>query len=239
MGEQELNTFLNGASANEREMEVKITDVVVDNTLYPRMGLDRKNVESIRESLRIGVHPPPILIDSRSRKLVDGLHRLTAYLEEKGKDFSIRVKARRYESDVAIFVDAMSANSHHGLKLSKEDQKRCADVCQKMGIESSIAASALRLATDTFKDLPMTRSSSAKDWTSGNKKSYNISQLKKELGDDLDNKARTLMHIPPHKMVPELIDVIKASNVKEVSPTCAQGIIWGFRMMARILEARQ
>ncbi|MBE3588138.1 MAG: ParB N-terminal domain-containing protein [Thermoanaerobacteraceae bacterium] len=57
---------------------MKINEIIVDETIYPRTEIDPETVARYREALEVGVTLPPIVVMPDGR-LLDGRHRLEAY----------------------------------------------------------------------------------------------------------------------------------------------------------------
>lgn len=54
-------------------------ELILDYGLYPRHSIDSQHVSYMVESIRAGVALPPVVIDKKSKRVVDGFHRVTAF----------------------------------------------------------------------------------------------------------------------------------------------------------------
>jgi hypothetical protein len=143
-------------SKRKRET-VQAASVVLDFDLYPRHKVDSTHVTHIREAMRAGEALPPVVVDRKSRRVVDGFHRVTGALREGGEEATIAVEWRTYESDAEMFRDAMYLNSGHGSNLSRYDRVRCLQIAEEFGIALADVAQALRTNPDDVMELRTTR----------------------------------------------------------------------------------
>lgn len=58
----------------------KITEIIIDETIYTRTNFDPDTVERYREAMAAGTKFPPLVIKPDNR-LLDGRHRLEAYMQ--------------------------------------------------------------------------------------------------------------------------------------------------------------
>lgn len=103
---------------------MKAADIVLDFDLYPRGQVDNQHVGEIREAMRAGIEMPPVIIDKKSKRAVDGFHRIRAELAENGEGATIQVVAKKYTNDKAMFLDAMRFNVGRGHDLTPYDKAR-------------------------------------------------------------------------------------------------------------------
>jgi hypothetical protein len=99
---------------------MKISELIIDFSLYPREKLNQDNVDRILLALESGLMPsnfPKIIIDKKSRKIVDGFHRKTAFEQFFGPDCEIETIEKNYSSDKDFYLDAVRYNSIHGKNL--------------------------------------------------------------------------------------------------------------------------
>lgn len=125
--------------------KVKAIELVFDWNLWPRHKaevLDATNIIQIREALRAGITPPPVIADSKSLRLIDGFHRTRAYLDVFGEEAEIDVELREYKDDAAMLLEAGALNNH-GLKLSPQDRAYFIHKCRKMKVPPAAIATAL------------------------------------------------------------------------------------------------
>jgi len=58
---------------------VPLTDVVIDETIYPRLEWSQSTVDTYAEALAAGEKFPSIILETRTNRLLDGMHRLRAH----------------------------------------------------------------------------------------------------------------------------------------------------------------
>jgi transcriptional regulator with XRE-family HTH domain len=122
-------------------MEVNISDLTLDQFIYPRGGKSEKTVEAYVEALTIGAQFPPIKIQRvfnyadgnetiEATLILDGIHRWFAFEESGIKKIAAvewKDKPVDYEkSKVALLLEAAECNISHGDRLSPSDKKRIA-----------------------------------------------------------------------------------------------------------------
>ena len=120
-------------------MEVKISDLTYESSIYPRGGKNEKTVEAYAAALTIGAHFPPIKIqtvfnypdgDETTEAIIilDGIHRWSAFKESGFKKIAAvqwRDKPLDYEKNkVALLLESAQCNISHGDRLSPSDKKR-------------------------------------------------------------------------------------------------------------------
>ena len=137
--------------ANNGEYEGKETEtskrlisgLVLSRDLSPRTRIGSNHVRQLAEALKSGATLPPIVIERRTSRVVDGFHRVEAYRRVYGSEALIEVIARAYKSDGELFVHAIELNSHHGQRLASYDQLRCVTIAKELSIDYMRLAGAL------------------------------------------------------------------------------------------------
>ena len=132
---------------------MKIADLVLDYTIYPRMNVDKKNVTDLREARLNGAKIPAILIDKKSKRVVDGFHRVLS----RDPEDEIEVIERSYGNDREIVIDAIRYNSGHGAKFDSYDKTRCILLAQKLKISENDLSAALHISIDKLASLRTSR----------------------------------------------------------------------------------
>jgi len=108
-------------------VEINLSDIVFDETIYPRSEHNPAKVQEYATNLdTIEERENYISIDGTNR-LLDGRHRHLAYIKvSDGKDR--KIKAYQYKSEFGVTVDsrlmAIRLNSSHGQQLTQEDKRR-------------------------------------------------------------------------------------------------------------------
>jgi hypothetical protein len=105
---------------------ILLADVVEDLTVYPRHDINSSNVTQLADALRAGAQLPPPILEKDSLRIVDGVHRIRAYLKVLGDEGKVRVELREYADDTELFEDAARLNRQHGQKLQSRDVTKVA-----------------------------------------------------------------------------------------------------------------
>lgn len=137
--------------------QMKACELVLDYDLYPRNSIDAHNVSNLKEALLAGAEIPAVIIDKKSKRVVDGFHRVKAHLQAYGEDASLDVIEKTYRSDSELFLDAMRYNSSHGAKLDSHDRTRCVLIAERLTISKDDIAGALHMTVDRLATLRVDR----------------------------------------------------------------------------------
>ncbi len=136
-----------------RITKMKLSELVLDFTLYPRHRVDSEHVARLAEAIRAGEELPPIVTDANSKRVVDGFHRHSAYGRVNGPDSVVEVELKRYASEAEMYLDAATLNARHGLKLNPYDFARCLQRGQELKITPKTMQTALGITADKFANL--------------------------------------------------------------------------------------
>ena len=127
---------------------LKCSELVMDFDLYPRNNIDTHNVRSIANARAAGIEMPPVIADKKSKRVVDGFHRLREKILTDGPDSDIEVIEKTYKDDAAMFLDAMRLNATHGARLDPCDRTRCTIIAERLSIPLEAVAGALNMPAD-------------------------------------------------------------------------------------------
>jgi hypothetical protein len=103
-------------------MKIKVSRIVIDESIYPRSSVSQINVDRLRAALRTGVKLPPLVIEARTNRLVDGRHRHAAFQQESINQCEAIEKV--YANDAELFADAIRCNIGHGEPLDHYSIRR-------------------------------------------------------------------------------------------------------------------
>jgi len=105
---------------NIEAKEIKVSDVIYREDLYPRIEHSPTTVQQYAESIEV---LPPIEVNQHN-ELIDGWHRWTAHKTAKVETIKAIVTETKNETE---FLElAIERNSKHGLQLSLTDKKEMA-----------------------------------------------------------------------------------------------------------------
>jgi hypothetical protein len=174
---------------------VKLFELNEDFKLQVRGHMiDDQYVNTLRKVLQSGTHLPEILIDAKTRRVVDGFNRKRAYEAEYGPNHSIRVISRHYPNEAAMIEDAVSRNASHGKGLTPFDRVYIALRMRTIfKLTTERIAAAMHVTPDEVKELLANKS--AKSTYS---KGASVIPLK-----------RTITHMKLDTLTPKQIEVNK------------------------------
>lgn len=145
--------------------KIAVAELVEDFALYPRMTISDVYVNELAEALRSGKTFPPVAADKTSKRIVDGLHRVRAYIKIFGADYEIDVDWQEYESEAALFADAIARNAEHGRRMCKKDFVRCVHLGEKFGFDTEYIATLAGLTIEKMEKLTVARTAYAENGT--------------------------------------------------------------------------
>lgn len=136
---------------------IKVSELLLDYELYPRERIEPFNVTQMIEALKAGRELPPIVVDRKSHRVVDGFHRVRAYQKLYGLDAEIPVDLKDYEDDSKMFYSAVSLNANHGRQLSSYDQARCIAKAETFKLEPEAISAALNMTLQRIAEMKVER----------------------------------------------------------------------------------
>lgn len=104
---------------------INALELIVDWELWPRYeanDLDATNIGRMKEAIMAGIELPPIIVDKKSYRIIDGFHRQKAYLSVYKENAIVPVEFREYSNDAEMFLEAAKLNTIQGLPLSPKDK---------------------------------------------------------------------------------------------------------------------
>lgn len=137
---------------------MKVAEVVLDFGLYPRQQIDSQHVTEMVAAEEAGIAFPPIVIDRKSKRCIDGFHRIRKQIRAHGEDAEIEVVEKTYRSDAAMFLDAVKYNASHGRNLSSFDRAHSILLAAKLSIDDKAIAGALSVTVDRVASLRASKS---------------------------------------------------------------------------------
>lgn len=134
-------------------VEISLAQVVFDYNVYPRHKVSMYHVNSLIESLKGGAEFPPIILDKKSKRIIDGFHRATAYKQINGPDFLVKAQLLPCKDEADVIVKSIEYNNHHGLRLAAWDQSRCLWLMEKYNIDKLIIQKAIGVTQERLDEL--------------------------------------------------------------------------------------
>lgn len=136
---------------------MKAAELVLDFDLYPRNNVDQHNIKNLVDALAAGAELPPVIIDAKSKRVIDGFHRVRATIRFGGDDATIAVIQKTYRNEGDMFLDAMRYNATHGAKLDSCDRTHCVIIAERLRIPMEAVAGALHMPADRLGELHNSR----------------------------------------------------------------------------------
>lgn len=119
------------------EQMIKLCDIREDGTLQIRK-INKQIVGEWVNKMKLGIQFPPMLIDGKSKKLIDGFHRIRAYQQALKVDDEVSVIMKDYKDEGEMILDAYSENNKHGFSMSTFDNKKGLYRLRGLGISENI-----------------------------------------------------------------------------------------------------
>ena len=132
----------------EKMNTVKVGELVIDYGILPRAGVNHTHVDTLKNAALAGESFPPIIAERSTRRVVDGLHRLTMYVQLYGTEYEVEVEFRGYANEDELFVAAVAANSTHGLAYTTYDRRRILVEAERRGISREVISSAIKMPVE-------------------------------------------------------------------------------------------
>lgn len=139
---------------------IKLCDLVLDYAIYPRREIDAYHSHTIQEAIAGGAEIPPLVVEKKTKRIVDGFHRHRAYKRLYGEDpaFAVDCIEKEYKSDAELFLDSMRYNASHGRCLSKFDRTHCLLLARQLHVPDKEIAKVLHITVKAQRKLVVDRS---------------------------------------------------------------------------------
>ena len=96
---------------------------------------------------------PALIVDRKSKRVIDGFNRLTRALRYGGEGATIEVCWRDYKSERDMLLDSFHLNSAHGLKFTTYDLARCITISEGFKLKPAEVAAALHLTVERLENI--------------------------------------------------------------------------------------
>lgn len=131
--------------------KVSMSKIVIDGAIYPRSSVSEFNVNRLVAALKTNAKLPPILVEAKTYRLVDGRHRYEAYKKEQLK--TIEVIEKVYASEADLFADAVRCNIGHGEPLDQYTVRNAIIRLTAYGYEREQISDVVRLPLDMIEKI--------------------------------------------------------------------------------------
>lgn len=132
----------------KKTKKLHVSELVEDFDLYPRSDVNSQHVTHIVYALEAGVVLPPVIIDEKTKRIVDGFHRCRAHKRLYGEDAEIECVLKTYDSEQDLFLEAVRLNSGHGQTLSSYDKVHSISRAMELKIDEALIADALHMKSE-------------------------------------------------------------------------------------------
>jgi hypothetical protein len=132
-------------------MRINVSDLKLDQELYPRKGVNPFFVHRMIDALESGSEFPPVTIEQSTGRLVDGWHRHQVYLAKGIKD--VEVIAKSYLNDSDFFADAVRLNTAHGIPLTAYDLRNAVARLESMGYQRDAIGEVVKLPINKIAEI--------------------------------------------------------------------------------------
>lgn len=132
---------------------IKLNEIVHDENIYPRSRVDKQVVHNYADSMRDGISFPPIVLEDKTNRLLDGWHRVEAANEAEIEE--LEANWHTVPDDIDVRLYAASLSSKHGLSIPTDDLKQLVRTLYNENESLSIAEVARQLGRS---------SSTVSDW---------------------------------------------------------------------------
>lgn len=137
----------------ERSVEtkhVKIENLVFDFSLYPRDEVSNQAVTQLMEAYTLGNPVPPMVLESKTYRVVDGFHR--GYAQKKLGVEQVEAVIRSYKNEGELFADAVRLNAAHGRAFDNDDRKRAVIKLSDYGYEVDDVSAIVNVTTQKINE---------------------------------------------------------------------------------------
>jgi hypothetical protein len=139
--------------------EFKLSDLVLDYSIYPRKEIDSQHAAILQEAIEGGAVMPPLVLETKTHRVVDGFHRYRAFkrIAKDNVDFMVSCIEKTYKSEALLFLDAMRYNAEHGRALNKFDRTHCIIMAHQLSVSDKDIAKVLHVQVEAVKRLIVDR----------------------------------------------------------------------------------
>ena len=131
--------------------EIPISSLVFDGEIYPRLKIDPSNIRQLAEKIESGITIDPLVIEAKTNRLIDGVHRWKAYQRLKIKQTKCLIF--EYANDGEACRHAAQLNVHHGCRLNRADLAMIIDKLTNHGLQQTEIQEILGLTRESYEHL--------------------------------------------------------------------------------------
>ncbi len=224
-------------------MKIPSALLVHDTTIYPRTDVNAINISSLSEAILLGNELPPIVIEAKTNRIVDGVHRWRAHIKAFGEACEVECDVREYASDADLFLDAVGLNSTHGLKIMPTDQIRIFYLGESLGLSKEKMAQAMRMRFDKAERM-ITLRTAFRELPDGKKEPVVLKGAMKSfsgatLTDQQIATNKSIGGMQPLYYVNQLVALIKSGICNRANENLLQGLYELQALLDKKLRGKQ
>ena len=121
---------------------IALSELKFDEDIYPRQNIDEQHIKQMCCALEGGIVLPPIIVERKTKRIVDGVHRYHAALRREAKRIDCVLKEYKTEAD--LFKEAVMLNTGIGLKLGTDDTLHVIQVAERLHLKEIDLCAILR-----------------------------------------------------------------------------------------------
>ena len=113
--------FIGGDNVAKKNpiVEMDINEIIINKGIYPREDINKEKIKEYAELIENGYKFPPLVVNAKTKHLIDGYHRLQAY-EKIG---AVKVWVELIDiPEEEEWIEAVKRN-RHGLPLSMKERR--------------------------------------------------------------------------------------------------------------------
>ena len=130
---------------------IAVADLKFDESIYPRQNVDEHHVKQMCYALEGGITLPPIIVEKKTKRIVDGVHRYHAVLRREAAKIECILKA--YANETELFREAVMLNTGFGLRLGTDDTLKVIQISEHLGIKEIDQCAMLRTSISHLRAL--------------------------------------------------------------------------------------
>ena len=112
---------------------IAISELKFDEAIYPRHNIDDHHIKEMCNAIEGGITLPPIIVDRKTKRIVDGVHRYHAALRRGAKRIECVLKS--YANEIDLFREAVMLNTGFGLKLGVDDTLKVISIADRLKLK--------------------------------------------------------------------------------------------------------
>lgn len=129
-------------------MKLATDKIVIDEQIYPRKSVNEYNVSKLVFAHETGAKFPPLIVEAKTNRLVDGRHRYEVYKRAGLKTCEVTQKV--YASEADLYADAVRLNIAHGHSLDQFDVRNSIIRLEQYGYKIEQISEIVRLPVDNI-----------------------------------------------------------------------------------------